>query len=276
MGISSENADYANNEKVKNLATSGTVTLYAVWESNVTLTINRYGHTEYGMDKVRVYSDETNYKQYTSLTKIPVNPGQKVVFLHNSNRSWGTYYDKHEAYIQLGNDVDGPSASIYVPENASGHAEMSLYCGNYDYGDDFFANESGYNGNSGWILNVAPTYGEDPAPAFINITDPAHNYKLDSHNTWQSITYYVKVVHDSKTYTYHAHGRFFGYDNEYDAGYIPVFPGDKVSTPYISFTVPNNAKGGADIKLSNMGDGDSCTSWMQGVSITKSSSSSHH
>ena len=149
----STNADYANNEKIKNLAASGTVTLYAVWESSVKLCYNNV--MDEGL-KVRVYKNSNSYKDYglggSANPTFPVYSGQKIE-IYRDSKSITTFiladpngnvlarYQSSSTGIITNNAIN--KIYFYVPTNASGTATMK---GNYSSNTEHLR-------LSGWICS---------------------------------------------------------------------------------------------------------------------------
>ena len=81
-------------------------------------------HDTLTIDKVRVYSSDEYYKDYTSFIKIPVHPGKKVEIIYDSPKNWSCIDVK--SIRKLGY---GAVYSFVVPYPATEEAKLVYYDG---------------------------------------------------------------------------------------------------------------------------------------------------
>ena len=87
---SATSATYGNSATVSNLATSGTVTLYAIWEKNkYTITLNNQSATTTGTKSVEVY-----YGDKLPEITVPTKVGNSFAGYYSSTNGSGTQYYK--------------------------------------------------------------------------------------------------------------------------------------------------------------------------------------
>ncbi len=136
---SATSATYGNSATVSNLATSGTVTLYAIWEKNkYTITLNNQSATTTGTKSVEVY-----YGDKLPEITVPTKVGNSFAGYYSSTNGSGTQYYKADGTSTYSWST-ASSATLYAYwetgvysityNNNNGTITTENYATQYNYG----------------------------------------------------------------------------------------------------------------------------------------------